>query len=392
MLSGPGPPKEEGPQRGAPGPRPKPKTTTTETRAARGGGGRGPPLTLPPLSPTPRGRVRRPPPPFDIESLIGRSAELARRPLPEPPLLLVELPGLCSRGTDRGIARRPDSTLRARYGTQAPLNAVHGSEDGHQASREIALLFPDFRRARAAEWGGQEGCVERTLALIRLAAARDHREEQMRHFYLHHADDDHFTALQLNMTSGPVLALVLARENAVKHWRDILGPADLTQAKEDPDCLRAQFAVEGEALNQLHGSESTEEAQREIDFFFPCRPDSSGDLTKEIRSSGFSVSRMREEVLSREAAEELYQEQREQPFFSQLLDTVCGWGPCLVLELTKENAVEEWRALMGPAEVRETAPGSLRARFSYDVLHNAVHGSSSARRAEEHIRLLLLGD
>jgi len=98
MPAGPGPPKEEGPRRGAPpGPRPKPETTATETRAAGGGGGRGPPLTLPPLSPTPRGRVRRPPPPFDIESLIVRSTELARRPLPEPPLLLVELPGLVAR-------------------------------------------------------------------------------------------------------------------------------------------------------------------------------------------------------------------------------------------------------------------------------------------------------
>ncbi|KAG7257000.1 hypothetical protein CRUP_023318 [Coryphaenoides rupestris] len=306
--------------------------------------------------------------------------------------------------------RDKPQSLRARYGTQAPLNAVHGSEDSHQASREIALLFPDFRWARAAERGGQEGQeilsqISEAGFMVALRRELTLTEEQMRHFYLHHADDDHFAALQLNMTSGPVLALVLARENAVKHWRDILGPADLTQAKEDPDCLRAQFAVEGEALNQLHGSESTEEAQREIDFFFPVqrtlaliKPDAMLDhreeILEEIRSSGFSVSRMREEVLSREAAEELYQEQRGQPFFSQLLDTVCG-GPCLVLELTKENAVEEWRALMGPAdpaEARETAPGSLRARFSSDVLHNAVHGSSSAQHAEEHIRLLLPGD
>uniref|UniRef100_A0A8C4ZD58 Nucleoside diphosphate kinase B n=1 Tax=Gadus morhua TaxID=8049 RepID=A0A8C4ZD58_GADMO len=315
-------------------------------------------------------------------------------------------------------------SLRAWYGTRTPLNAVHGSTDRLQAGRELALLLPHFSLAGA----GQEGRGERTLALLRPAAARDRRgellsrvgaagfrvalrreltmtEDQVRLFYRHHADEEPYPALQISMTSGPALALVLVRDHAIQTWRALLGPADLTQArKEDPNCLRALFAVETEPLNQLHGSASADEAQREIDLLFPVQrtlalitpgalQQHREEILEDVRAAGFSVVREKEAVLSREEAEDWYKEQRGQPAFTPLLEVLCG-GPCLLLVLTKENAVEEWMALMGPldpVEARESAPGSLRARFSSDLIHTAVHGSSSEQHAEEHI-LRLLGD
>ncbi|XP_056145297.1 thioredoxin domain-containing protein 6 [Lampris incognitus] len=317
------------------------------------------------------------------------------------------------------------TSLRAQYGTQTLFNAVHGSEDTDQASRELAFFFPNFRSASVAEQDGEEKRVERTLALIRPDIARENREEilsqinkagftvalqrevmlseeQARQFYSEHVEEDYFPALLKNMTSGPVLALALARKGAVDHWRAILGPTDVNKAKEGaPGCLRAQFAVENEPINQLHGSANTEAAEREIDFFFPkqrtlavIKPDAmekhQEEILEEIRGGGFSVMQLKETVLSRGMAEEFYKEHRDKPFFSQLVEFMCR-GPCTMLVLAKENSVEEWRAMMGPKDpmqAKETAPSSLRARFASDILHNSVHGSSTQQHAEEKIRFI----
>nr|XP_004555507.1 thioredoxin domain-containing protein 3 homolog isoform X2 [Maylandia zebra] len=321
--------------------------------------------------------------------------------------------------------RENPESLRAQYGTETLFNAVHGSEDSDQASRELAFFFPNFRTASVMEQDGEEEHVERTLALIRPDVARENREEildhihksgfiialqkevmlseeQVRQFYCQHVEEDYFPALLQTMTSGPVLALALARKGAVSHWKTILGPSDINKAKEEsPDCLRAQFAVENKPINQLHGSGSREEAEQEISFFFPkqqtvavIKPDAMEEhkeaILEEIRGRGFSVTRLKETVLSREMAEEFYKEHREKPFYNQLVEFMCR-GPCMMLVLTKENAVEEWRAMMGPTDpnkAKEASPESLRARFAADILHNSVHGSSNEQHAEEKIRFI----
>ncbi|XP_045071628.1 thioredoxin domain-containing protein 6 isoform X1 [Coregonus clupeaformis] len=324
---------------------------------------------------------------------------------------------------------KPES-LRAQYGSETLFNALHGSDDSHQASRELAFFFPSFRTSSRAEQHEEEGRVERTLAIIRPDLARESRdeilsriheagftvslqkevmltEEQARRFYRRQVDQDYFPVLLHNMTSGPLLALALARTGAVDHWRQLLGPKDVSRAREEqPHCLRAQFIVASEEdqmnqMNQLHGSASREEAEEEIHFFFPkqqtlaiIKPDAMAEhreeILGEIRAAGFSISQLKEAVLSRDMAEELYREHRDTPFYRQLVDFMCS-GPCMLLVLTKENTVEEWRSMMGPTDpvlAKVTAPGSLRARFASDILHNALHGSSNQEHAQEKIHFL----
>eukprot|EP00835_Amoeboradix_gromovi_P002889 NODE_174_length_15906_cov_0.510533.p8 type:complete len:218 gc:universal NODE_174_length_15906_cov_0.510533:13306-13959(+) len=93
-------------------------------------------------------------------------------------------------------------------------------------------------------------------------------ENQAREFYQEHADRDFFGDLIEYIKSGPVTALVLEREDAVNHWRSILGPTDSKAARtENPDSIRAKYGKDKQR-NACHGSDGQENAEREIAFFF----------------------------------------------------------------------------------------------------------------------------
>lgn len=87
-------------------------------------------------------------------------------------------------------------------------------------------------------------------------------------FYAVHKERPFYNDLCNYMSSGPVVVIGLERENAVQHWRDVIGATDPAQAA--PGTIRKLYAVSKEA-NAAHGSDSVENGKTEIAFFF--KPD-----------------------------------------------------------------------------------------------------------------------
>jgi nucleoside-diphosphate kinase len=85
-------------------------------------------------------------------------------------------------------------------------------------------------------------------------------------FYAVHRERPFFAPLCAFMTSGPALALALARDNAVAHLRDVIGATDPAEAR--PGTVRKLYAQSKER-NAIHASDSPENGQREVAFFFP---------------------------------------------------------------------------------------------------------------------------
>ena len=90
--------------------------------------------------------------------------------------------------------------------------------------------------------------------------------DQARRFYAVHAERPFFKDLVTFMTSGPVFIGVLEGENAIKRWRDLMGPTDSTKAPKGT--VRGEFGTDVEK-NASHGSDAAETARAEIAFFFP---------------------------------------------------------------------------------------------------------------------------
>uniref|UniRef100_A0A674J9R2 Nucleoside diphosphate kinase-like domain-containing protein n=1 Tax=Terrapene triunguis TaxID=2587831 RepID=A0A674J9R2_9SAUR len=111
------------------------------------------------------------------------------------------------------------------------------------------------------------------------------------------------------------------------------------------------------------------------------------DIMQKVTNAGFIVSQMKETNFTHEMATQFYKAHEGKPFFDQLVNYMSE-GPSVIMILTKENAVEEWRQLMGPTDpdvAKKSSPDSLRAQFAQDILCNAVHGSSNKEHALKSI-------
>ncbi|XP_053385454.1 thioredoxin domain-containing protein 6-like isoform X22 [Mercenaria mercenaria] len=311
----------------------------------------------------------------------------------------------------------PES-LRAKFGQGKFMNAVHGSDSQDTAARELAFFFPDF----AAPKVEGKPKLQRTLALIRPDAYKNNKDailakiresgfkvamskeihltkEQAEDFYKEHRGQEYFEELTTRMSSGTLLALGLAREEAVTGWREMLGPTKVDEAKEQaPESLRAQFSEEGVQINMLHGSDSEESAKKEIEYFFPMeqtvaviKPDAYGtkdEIISKIHEAGFRIAARKETTLSKEIAEEFYADHKDKEYYNELVEHMTS-GPTCFMVLSREGAVDGWRSLIGPTDptkAKEVEADTLRALYGQDTLRNAVHGSSNPDHAMSQIQ------
>lgn len=105
-----------------------------------------------------------------------------------------------------------------------------------------------------------------------------------------------------------------------------------------------------------------------------------GAILEKIAASGFKIVAMKYTQLSLREAQEFYAIHKERPFFGELVEFMSR-GPIVAAILEKENAVEDFRALIGATNPADAAEGTIRKMFATDIAENAVHGSDSDENA-----------
>ena len=107
-----------------------------------------------------------------------------------------------------------------------------------------------------------------------------------------------------------------------------------------------------------------------------------GPILNKIHDGGFRISAMKMLHLTRGEAELFYEVHKERPFYKDLIEFMIS-GPIVVAILKKENAVEEYRKLIGSTDPEKAEEGTIRKEFAESMRANAVHGSDSDGNAEK---------
>ncbi|GAB5583384.1 nucleoside diphosphate kinase 7 isoform X1 [Prionailurus iriomotensis] len=207
------------------------------------------------------------------------------------------------------------------------------------------------------------------------------------------------------ITSGPIIAMEILRDDAICEWKRLLGPANSGLARTDaPGSLRALFGTDG-IRNAAHGPDSFASAAREKRSYFflrvefvdprtplnlPIAPVASlspmlsvkmfsrllGKILMAIRDAGFEISAMQMFNMDRVNVEEFYEVYKGVVSEYNEMVTEMYSGPCVALEIQQNNPTKTFREFCGPADpeiARHLRPGTLRAIFGKTKIQNAVH-------------------
>jgi len=109
-----------------------------------------------------------------------------------------------------------------------------------------------------------------------------------------------------------------------------------------------------------------------------------GEIISMITKAGFKVKAMKMVHLTVNQAKSFYEVHKERPFYNDLVEYMTS-GPCVPIALEKENAVEDYRKLIGATDPAQAADGTVRKLYARNKQFNAVHGSDSDENAEKEI-------
>ena len=105
-----------------------------------------------------------------------------------------------------------------------------------------------------------------------------------------------------------------------------------------------------------------------------------GNIIKHFNDGGYKVVAMKYTKLSAEKAGEFYEVHKERPFYGELVEFMSS-GPIVAAVLQKDNAVEDFRKLIGATNPSEAEAGTVRALYATSIGENAVHGADSDENA-----------
>ena len=103
-----------------------------------------------------------------------------------------------------------------------------------------------------------------------------------------------------------------------------------------------------------------------------------------IKEAGFKIIALKYKKMTKEEAEEFYSIHSDKPFFKDLIQFMTR-GPIVAAALEKNNAVDDFRKLIGSTDPSEAEDGTIRKRYASSIEANAIHGSDSDENAQIEI-------
>ncbi|MBA7650685.1 Nucleoside diphosphate kinase [subsurface metagenome] len=116
-----------------------------------------------------------------------------------------------------------------------------------------------------------------------------------------------------------------------------------------------------------------------------------GEIISRIEKRGFKITALKMLQINKDLAAEHYREHRAREFYQELVDFITS-GPCVIMILEGEKAVDIMRLVCGPTDPSKAMPGTIRGDYGIRITQNVIHASDSLEAAEREIKLFFKED